>query len=136
MVAGTQYVPFGGQPGRIWKYMIRGGLYFFVYAVALFFYLFSWDEIGPGGIIQRVPWGRRSHSFDEIASLEMIPAKMRSDELVRDGPWHRVWFTDGRDFTFAHDNEGCTEADLVATARFIAKRSGKRWAVVRGAIAN
>ena len=101
-----------------------------IYAAALLFYLFSWAFIGPAGIEQRLPWGHNDHSFDQITSLEMIPGGMRSDKLVKNGPWYSVEFADNsRSFTFGDDNEGCSEAELSAMAKFIAQRSGKLWRV-------
>ena len=126
VAAGTRYdVP----PGRKVRIFIAGGVLTSVYAAALLFYLFSWTIVGPAGIEQRRPWDHMDHSFDQIRSLETIPGGMRSDKLVKNGPWYNVVFNDGRSFSFGDDNEGCSETEQSAIAKFIAERSGQTWLV-------
>ena len=126
---GTRYDPFRGRPGGLAMMLLAGSALALIYGVALLFYVCSWTVVGPAGIEERLPWGRRSHSFDQIASLEMIPGGMHSDEVARDGPWHRIVFVDDRNFTFGNGNEGCSEAEISAIATFIAKQSRQTWRV-------
>ena len=109
--------------------MIAGSALLLVYAAALLFYLCSWTNVGPAGIEERLPWGRRTHSFDQVASLEMIPDGMHSNTLAQSGPWHKVTFVDGRNFTFGEDNEGCSKVEASAIATFIALQSRQTWRV-------
>jgi hypothetical protein len=52
---------------------------------------------------------------------------MRSNALAQNGPWYTVQFADGHSFTFSHDNEGCSEAELSSIATFIAEQSRQTW---------
>ncbi len=126
VAAGTRY---DVRPGHKASVLIKGSILGLIYAGALLLYLFSWTIVGPSGIEQRMPWSHKEHSFDQIASLEMIPDGMRSDELVKNGPWFNVVFTDGRSFAFGHDNEGCAVTDMSAIATYIAEQSGQSWRV-------
>ena len=119
VAAGTRY---DVRPGHKASVLIKGSILGLIYAGALLLYLFSWTIVGPSGIEQRMPWSHKEHSFDQIASLEMIPDGMRSDELVKNGPWFNVVFTDGRSFAFGHDNEGCAVTDMSAIATYIAEQ--------------
>jgi hypothetical protein len=127
--AGTRYDPFRNRPFGKLGPMVAGGALAFVYASALAFYLFSWTVVSPAGIEDRLPWGRRNHAFDQIASLEVIPDGMHSNELARYGPLHTVTFADGRKFTFGDENEGCSKAEVSTIAKFIAERSKQTWRV-------
>jgi hypothetical protein len=125
--AGTRFDPFRNRLGGKVGIFVAGGALLLIYAAALLLYLRCWDEVGPAGIQGRMPWGRKCHSFDQITSLKMIPSGMHSDGVARDGPWRRVVFVDGHTFIFGHENEGCSEAEVSAIARFIAERSGHAW---------
>jgi hypothetical protein len=67
------------------------------------------------------------HTFDQIVALEMIPSGEYSNELQRNGPWYNVTFSDGRSFNFGGDNEGSSESQLAAIAKYVAERSGQEW---------
>jgi hypothetical protein len=108
--------------------LLGTGVLAITYAVPLVFYLFSWSVVGPAGIEEHLPWGRRSYSFDQIAFLETIPSGMHSSKVPGDGPWYFVRFVDGRTFGFG-DEEGCSEADFSTIATFIAGQSGQAWRV-------
>ena len=126
---GSQYDPFRNRPFGKARVFLAGGALALIYTAALFAYLTCWTDIGPAGIVDRLPWVCKKHGFDQIASLETIPAGMHSNSVARDGPWYRVNFTDGGNFTFGHENEGCPDADISAIAKFIAERSKQAWQV-------
>jgi hypothetical protein len=125
---GTRYDPFHHQPGKRVRIVIVGVLLMAIYASALFFYLFSWEVIGPDGIQQRLPWTTLIHSFQDIVSLETVPDGERSESITRDGPWYSIKFKNGRSIDLSDDNEGCTRDELSAMTAFIADRSGLAWA--------
>jgi hypothetical protein len=123
----TRYDPFRGQPAARAAIMIKGGLLFLIYGCAFAFYLFSWTIIGPDGVEERLPWGKRKHAFQDINSLEAIPDGQRSDSIAQNGPWYSLTFQRGGSITLSHDNEGTTPAELTAMTSHIAKRSGLVW---------
>jgi hypothetical protein len=126
---GSRYDPFRNRPFGKARIFLAGGALALIYAAALLAYVSCWDDIGPAGIVDRLPWVTKKHGFDQIASLETIPAGMHSDGVARDGPWYRINFTDGGNFTFGHENEGCSDDDISAIAKFIAERSKQAWQV-------
>jgi hypothetical protein len=124
--AGTRYDPFRRHP--LLKIVhFKGYLLILVYAAALLFYLFSWTIVSPAGIEERFPWGSRAHRFDQIYALETIPSGEHNETLQKTGPWFNVTFRDGRSFSFGHDNEGLSESESAAIAKYLAERSGKEW---------
>jgi hypothetical protein len=130
--AGTRYDPFRGRPlAKIGPYL-AGSVLCVIYGLALYFYFSCWAIVGPAGIDDRGPWRRKTHSFDQITSLEVVTRQMRHDDdhlIGNDGPWHKVAFVDGGTFDFGPEHEGCSEADISAIEKFIAQRSGKAWRV-------
>jgi hypothetical protein len=125
---GTRYDPLHGRPVKRGLIVGKALLLLLVYAAALLFYLLSWTTIGPDGIQQRLPWGTLTHSFQDIASLEMIPEGQRSDSLRQNGPWYDITLRSGRSIALSSDNEGTTPDELAAMTAFVAERSGLAWA--------
>lgn len=125
---GSRYDPFAGRPGKPALFLLRGIFLLIVYAAALPFYLLSWETVGPDGIEQRLAWVTLHHSFQDIASLETIPAGERSESLRQNGPWYSIELRSGRSITWSLDNEGTTQDELTAIATFVAQRSGLAWA--------
>lgn len=124
---GGRYDPFRNQPFKLRLIIVRGFLLLAVYGAALVFYLFSWTKIGPEGIQEHLPWTTLHLSFQDIASLEMVPEGERSESLRKNGPWYSVEFESGRFITLSDDNEGITRDELRAMAVYIADRSGRAW---------
>lgn len=124
---GSRYDPFAGRPVKRALFVLGGTLLLILYASALMFYLLSWEIVGPDGIEQHLPWGTLHHSFQDIASLEAIPAGQRSDSLKQDGPWYSIKLRSGRSITWSLDNEGTTQDELTAMTTFVAQRSGLAW---------
>ena len=124
---GTRYDPLQGQSMLRVVLLLKGSLLMLVYAAGLAFYLFSWEIVGPDGILEHVPWATRKYAFQEVAMLEYIPDGERSDFLVRNGPWYAVTLKDARRIAFSLDNEGMTPEELVALTAMIADRTGLAW---------
>ncbi len=124
---GTRYDPFQGRPLKRTRLMVKALMRLVLYAAALLFYLFSWDIIGPDGIVEHLPWATLNHSYQDISSLETIPNGQRSESISQDGPWYSVKFKGGRSLTLSDDNEGTTLEELSAMTAFIAERSGLVW---------
>ena len=125
--SGTRYDPFQGRPVKRVFLVVKALLLGVVYAAGLLFYLLSWEVIGPDGIEQRLPWTTLNHSFQDISSLETIPAGERSESISRNGPWYSISFKSGRSITLSDDNEGTTVEELNAMTAFLADRSGRVW---------
>jgi hypothetical protein len=125
--SGTRYDPFQGRRIKHALLIVKSLLLLVLYAAALLFYLFSWEFIGPDGIEERLPWTTLNHSYQDISSLETIPAGQRSESISKDGPWYSVKFKGGRSITLSDDNEGITFEELTAMTAFIADRSGLVW---------
>jgi hypothetical protein len=100
-----------------------------VYLSSLFFYLYSWTVISPAGIEEHLPWGPRNYRYDQIRSLETIPAGFRSESLATDGPCDDVILQNGRAIDFSPENEGISGAEIKAVEEFIAARAAKEWKV-------
>lgn len=124
---GSRYDPFAGRPVKRKLYVFKGIFLLVVYAAAPMFYLLTWETIGPDGIKQHLPWTTLHHSFQDIASLETIPDGERSDSLNQDGPWYSILLRSGRSITWSLRNEGTTQEELTAIAKFVAQRSGQAW---------
>ncbi len=124
---GTRYDPFCGRPGKRELLHVKGFLLLALFATGLFFYLFSWKMIGPDGIEERLAWTTSNHSYQDIASLEMIPYGLRSESLTQNGPWYSIRFKSGRYIIMSDENEGSTREDLRVMTTYIAHRSGLKW---------
>jgi hypothetical protein len=131
IAAGSCYDPYRKQPFRKACVYLAGSALLVIYGAALVFYVSWWDIVGPAGITEHGPFGSKTHSFDQIRSLEVVSKRMRRDDdhLVGDGPWHRVEFIDGRSYAFGRDNEGWSEAEESAIAEYIAEKSKQTWYV-------
>jgi len=105
--------------------------------IALYAYLSCWTIVGPAGIDERTPWGRRTHSLDQVTSLEIVSRALRRDDehlIGNDGPWHKVEFVDGKVFDFGPENEKLFRGDISVIENFIAQQSGKTWRVRGGGV--
>lgn len=129
VVAGTQYDPLRNQPMKRTRIMIAGFALLIVYSMSVLFYLFSWTTIGPPGITTYLSWGSENYVFDDVQSLESIPDGMRSDQLVRNGPWYKITLRGGREVELSLDNEGLTAGNLKAITTFVADQSERVWTV-------
>lgn len=125
--AGTRYDPFRDRPASRFGLLLKAGLLLVIYAASLLFYLFSWTTVGPGGIEQQLPWGRRSYTYQQVATLETIPEGMRSEALRQNGPWYHLEFRDGLHTNWSLDNEGLTPDDLTAVTAYVSARTGLPW---------
>jgi hypothetical protein len=121
---GSRYDPFSTR--KKVAISIKATIYGAIYLTALFFYLISWEEIGPNGITQHLPWGIKKFDWSEVTRLERIPAGYRSDELAQDGPWANIFVT-GREIDLSRSNEGLSEADLDSIENYITQKTGKHW---------
>jgi len=130
--AGTQYDPYLNRPLAKAGPYIAGSALVLIYSAALLIYLFSWAFVGPNGIAEHSLWIRRNHAFDQVMLLETIPHGTSRTAASKDGPQYTVFFTDGRKFSISIDNEGCSEADVSAIAKYIAERSNKQRLVRAG----
>jgi hypothetical protein len=126
----ARFDPFADRPNLKAEIWVKSIAMLLIYAAMVPLYLYSWNAVTADGMERQSPLGRTTHTFAEIKSLETIPAGMHSRKLRKDGPWYRVNFTDGREFTFAPGNEGTTDAEQSAMARFISQHSGQRWQTV------
>ncbi len=124
---GTRYDPFHGRPAARILLLVKGSLLLIVYASGLVFYLFSWDVIGPDGIVQRLPWATLKHSFEDVRALETIPDGERSDSISKDGPWYSIKLKSGRSIDLSEDNEGMTRDELQAMIKFISDHTRLTW---------
>ena len=124
---GSRYDPFAGSRLKRADFYFKGILLLIIYGAFLIFYLLSWETIGPDGIDQHLPWTTLHHSFQDIASLELVPDGERSDSIGENGPWYSIKLRSGRSITFSPDNEGVKQDELAAMTAFVAQRCELGW---------
>lgn len=85
--------------------------------------------VGPGGIEQRLPWGKRDHPFRDIQSLLYVPEGMSVESERRNSPWYEVRFNNGQVISFGNENERLADEELQAIVRYIDDRTWQSWRI-------
>ncbi len=106
--------------------VFQASLLFVVYLATGAFYLLGWSSFSPDGISVCTPLGTRSHLYEDVARLLVIPPGYQ-DGPNKPGPEFAIEFHDERWAYFGLHNEGASVEDVEAIARMVAELSGEAW---------